>query len=440
MKQKNRVPLFVEPLEDRWVPATVRLLDGSLFISNPLITMGSSSIALTATNNNVFSVTDNGASLGTYNVGGNIYITGGNAKDVIRFDLAGHTYSGNLFVNSGNGNDTVSVQGTGGGTISGNVSVLPGLGNDSVGIAALGGGLTLSGSVQVTNTAGNDSVQLGNAAGATTVGGDVTLTNVPNVAIGAGSADVLNGSLSINDSQANTGVNVTLGTAATGIVINNNFNLTAGAGNDTLTVNSTTINGSANVNLQAAGGASSDSINFAGIGDLVSGNLNVQAGSASTTITTNTGMNALTVQGNAAFNLGDGNDNFLPTGDLNVAGNLNVTLGNGTDTVNLGTAASILSGNVYVNLGNGSDTVTAPALIGGSFNYRSGNGSADLLTLGSGANNVNGNVQFGNGADTLAFNTTGVVTGYYAGGTSGANVFVQDGATIGSPFTLVNFP
>src|SRR5579872_774385 len=139
MKQKNRVPLYVEPLEDRWVPATVRLFDGDLFVSDPRITAGSASITLTATATNTFKVQDGTSNLGTYNVGGTILLTGSNAKDTITMDLAGHTYTGNLFINSGNGNDTVSIvnsaAGSTGTTIAGNVTILTGLGNDSVNLS-----------------------------------------------------------------------------------------------------------------------------------------------------------------------------------------------------------------------------------------------------------------------------------------------------------------
>src|SRR5690242_1956483 len=111
MRQKNRVPLYLEALEDRWVPATVRFINGTLFISNPLVTGGSASLTVTQTANNTFQVKDGATTLGTYAGVGNINITGSNAKDNVTVNLATFVYGGNLFVNTGNGNDTVVLTG-----------------------------------------------------------------------------------------------------------------------------------------------------------------------------------------------------------------------------------------------------------------------------------------------------------------------------------------
>ena len=135
---RTRVRPSLEHLEDRTVPATVRLVSGDLLVSNLLVVGNRASVTLKATANNTFQVVDTeggtgSASLGTYGVAGNIIVTGTNASDSITVNLNGHTYAGNVLINSGTGNDSIVVTGAGAGNvIGGNVTLLHSAGNASI--------------------------------------------------------------------------------------------------------------------------------------------------------------------------------------------------------------------------------------------------------------------------------------------------------------------
>ena len=434
MKQKNRVPLFVEPLEDRWVPATVRLFSSGLFISNPSIVGGSSSIAITATANNVFNVSDQGHNNGTYTEAGNIYIIGSNAKETITFNLGTNSYAGNLFINTGNGQDTVNVTGGTGSVIAGNTTILAGNGHDTVTLAVG----TVAGAVEVTSTEGTDSVTLGN--GTDTFAGNVTIVDSQSTAIGTG-ADVFAGSVSVTNPLVNTPMTVTTGT---GSIIDGDLTVYGGNGADTVTLASATVNGSVNVTL----GSGNNTFNNTAA-TTVSGNFNLQQGSGNDTVATIAAGTSF--QGNAAFTFGDGNNSFAPVTTFSVGGNLTYRAGNGTNSVP-GLNATVNGSEIW-QLGNGMDTVTIGNAPGGLLNWRSGNAN-DAVTLGDAANVPsvwNVNMHFGTLSDTITLAGNGTVatpnalTGFIdMGGPTGGNVFDSTNSlgagtwVVFSPFTLQN--
>ena len=184
MSARLRTRPWLEYLEDRTVPATVRLVNGMLLISNPTIMGSSTSLTVTQdpTIQNKFTVKDGIANNGTYSTVGNINITGTNANDVVTINLNNNTYTGSLTINTENGNDTIAITGGGatGNGISGSVSLLHGAGNESVNLNTVAGnGLNVGGNVTATNTTsgGHSVFQLGNAGAVTNVGGSVTLTD-----------------------------------------------------------------------------------------------------------------------------------------------------------------------------------------------------------------------------------------------------------------------
>ena len=96
------------------------------------------------------------------------------------------------------------------------------------------------------------------------------------------------------------------------------------------------------------------------------------------------------------------------------------------------------SGVLKIGVAEG-ETVAIGATIGGRTNWRSGNGN-DSLQLGSGSNNYNVNVQFGNSDDSFTLATTGLVSGRAdGGGRLSSNVFTQNGAILSPYFQLSNF-
>src|SRR5262249_45146175 len=110
MRKRSRVPLFVEPLEDRCVPATVQYVNGSLQINAQVNT----TLTLTQVANNTFRVQDGSLSL-TYTAVSSISVTGTTRNDNEVVNFGTFTYAGTLLINTGNGNDTIDLRANGGG-------------------------------------------------------------------------------------------------------------------------------------------------------------------------------------------------------------------------------------------------------------------------------------------------------------------------------------
>src|SRR5262249_36977721 len=137
-------------------------------------------------------------SLGTYAAVGSLNITGGNGADTVTVNLNGNTFTGSLLAITGNGNDSVTVQGAGG--ILGNTTINTGAGNDTAGLNSVGRGAERFGTtVQLTDALGANTANVGNAGGATTVGRDLVITGYNTVDLGAGAADLIGGSVTINN-------------------------------------------------------------------------------------------------------------------------------------------------------------------------------------------------------------------------------------------------
>ncbi|MFO0844796.1 MAG: hypothetical protein U0797_20760 [Gemmataceae bacterium] len=170
----------LERLEDRWVPATIRLVAGNLFISNQT---GPLTVTATATPGK-FDVNDNGKLVTVSGVGSLIALTGTNRADTINFKLAGNKFGGDLVLNTGNGNDVVSISGGGAGVIGGNITALTGNGIDVVNLGQLkvGGNSTFDLGLGGNNaTFSGDQVGLTGLGTPVTFGGSVGIRNADNV-------------------------------------------------------------------------------------------------------------------------------------------------------------------------------------------------------------------------------------------------------------------
>src|SRR5262245_49890624 len=155
MGRMNRAQLCLEHLEQRWVPATIKLVGSNLFVSN----LSGPAPVLTATiGAGTIAVQDGGGPTLTFKAS-NLFITGTNKNDTIT--VTGATMTGNLFINSGNGNDLVTISAA---AVRGNVTVLTGFGNDSLVLSTAVGGVS-----SLTDTLGTDTLVV-----AGTQGGDVT--------------------------------------------------------------------------------------------------------------------------------------------------------------------------------------------------------------------------------------------------------------------------
>src|SRR5207248_5562741 len=127
------VRLCVEPLEERCVLSTVRLLGGNLFITADKT---GGPITLTAVADNTFRLS--GTVAGTFTAGGNIFIIGSDTPDTVTVNFGPFNYGGNLFVFTKNGNDAINISGTG--KVGGNLNLLTGLGDDGTNVSGLIGG------------------------------------------------------------------------------------------------------------------------------------------------------------------------------------------------------------------------------------------------------------------------------------------------------------
>jgi hypothetical protein len=441
MKQKRRVRIAVEQLEQRWVPATVRFVSGYLLISP---SSGESAMNLTVKQATVnsFTVTDGASGLGTYSGVANILITGANGADTVTVNLNGLAYAGNLTANTGDGNDTVNI--TGGGAILGNVGLNTGFGNDSVALAATGAaGIHFGGTVQVTDLTGANTLTVGNGA-ASSFGGDLSATGYNTVTLGNGTGAIaFGGNVTVNDGSVSLGAKITV---SNGVTVNKALNITTGPGADTISLGNDTVTGNTQINT----GSGNDTVTDTGAAPLFGGNLTISStGSGNDSVNLSPG--AGTVGGTLSVTLGDGTDTVTLNSTLNVNGDLRMTLGNGNDSV---TVDSLVNGNMFWSEGNGTDTITIGNAPGGVLNWTSGNGN-DSVTLGDATNAAgetwNVHMQFGTGNDTLTLAGNGTVaapealTGFIdMGGPPGGNSFDPTGSlaagtwVIVSPFTLQN--
>jgi CheY-like chemotaxis protein len=155
MKRQNRASLALERLEERRVPATIYFSKGGLFISNPTINAGSTSLTISQVATNRFTVTDGASFNGTFSGVNHIDYTGTNFKDEVNFDLNRFKCGGSALFKTGNGDDRLDVRAAGG-SLGGNLTALTGLGNDTVDLHFSGAGaIMIGGSFSVSDTDGS---------------------------------------------------------------------------------------------------------------------------------------------------------------------------------------------------------------------------------------------------------------------------------------------
>jgi hypothetical protein len=460
MRKQLRPRLSLEALEGRWVPATVRFVDGALLISQPSIVNGASNITVTQTAADKFHVVDNGNSNGTFSGVSRISITGGNAAETDTVDLGGFTYDGSLAIQTGNGTDTVNV-GVGGGQISGNLKIEAGRGNDTISINSINaaGALTLGGRTTITAGNGANLLTVGNATAPTTFHDDLSVKGVSSVILGTGAADVFLGDIKVNLGSNPNPLNLQLATpsnqtAAT--TVGGDVRVTGGPGDDLVQLGFVTIGG--------------DLVTDLGGGDSTIGNdLSVTAGNGANTGPTTVKGNLLynstagldivdlaagVFDGNVTVHMGKGVTNpalaggvALDTTATFIGGNLLETGGNGDFTTNpfgqFGTdiQATIL-GSATFRFGNGANSIgfAAGSSLGGDLNVHLGNGNNTITLDGSQLYDLH--VRLGNGNNLFnATNPNSELTGFLIAG-HGKNTFNDNngaGATIVPPFKLKGF-
>jgi hypothetical protein len=382
--------------------------------------------------------------------------------------LTASTGNGNDTINLTNGSGTAA-------SIGGNVTLLTGDGNDSVSIDAAGNALTIGGTVQLTDTAGSDSLTFGNTAGGVThIGGDVSAFGYDDVRLSQGQNDVYGGNVAINlgSNPAPGSIAFREGSfspfLADVVTVSKSLTITASKGDETIALSGVNIGENLGVSL-------GDSVGTGNLvvmsNNLVTPTVTTVGGNA--TFTGGQGKNVFriggaTYNGNVSANVGTGSDTIDLSGRAStpaqatiISGDLRITGGDGNITVAdnlLGAAPITINGNAFFNLGSGNDSVTLANAPGGRLFWTSGNGN-DSVTFGD-SNSVGGqtwNVQmrFGTGNDTITLGVAGGITpanpdfltGFIdMGGPPGMNVF-DSGNALGAtppawivvqPFTLQN--
>ncbi|WP_420965872.1 VCBS domain-containing protein [Bradyrhizobium sp. B120] len=357
----------------------------------------------------------NGQNL-SINAGSDTTITLGTGNDTVSFTSGTNTVSGTI--------------GTGA-TLNSGDSLAGGTGADTLAISGSSGAFDLNGLATFT---GFENVTLSGT------GDSLTLKNGQNLTVNAGSGNTITLGTGNDTVSFTSGTNTVNGAIGTGATLNSSDSLTSGTGTDTLAISGNsgtfdlnslaTFSGFENVTLSGTG----DSLTLkngqnltvnAGSGNTITlgtGNDTVSFTSGTNTVnaisstlnngdslTGGSGTDTLALTGGGGFNLnsltaftGFENitvDNGNTTLTLKNAATINVTLGNGTDSVTGGTGVA----NTTVTLGTGTDTV----------NLGSGSGSNTINATATALSGFADSLTGGSGIDRL------VVTGV---GSSGARL------------------
>lgn len=413
MRGKHAFRPSLEALEDRWAPATLRLIGGNLYISNPT---GALVVETNASPGRI-DVTDNGQLISLGGIGGLISITGTNKNDAVTFRANARPFAGSVLFNTGNANDTVALQATAPGGIGGNVTVLPGLGADTTAISAAA---RVGGSLRVVDTSGINSFI--NVAGLTT-GGDLSVSGV--TAFVSTAALTVGGSLAVSSTPGASNLGLTFAGTTT---IGQDLRITSSAPSTGINLPGTmTVGGDLTLRL---GQASNLAI---GATVTVNGNLHYFGGEGTDGVAIATGF---VVAGNARVDLGGGSNSFSSAPGALFAGDLSLSGGSGGNVIN---SLGNIGGNLAVTEGNGSNGTIVGGTVGGRVRYRGGNGSEALTLAPAVPATVVADLVFGSGTATLLLTSNVSLTGRVRGN-GGVYTFVQGGATLLPPLVFENFP
>ncbi|WP_342710725.1 VCBS domain-containing protein [Bradyrhizobium sp. B124] len=347
----------------------------------------------------------------TINAGSGNTITLGTGNDSVSFTSGINTVNGAIgtgatlntgdSLTGGTGTDTLAISGSSGSFDLNSLATFTGF--ENVTLSGTGDSLTLKNGQNLTVNAGSGNtitLGTGNDAVSFTSG-----TNTVNATIGTGatlnSGDSLTGgtgtdTLAISGNSATFDLNslavfsglenVTLSGTGDSLTLKNGQNLTVnagsgntitlGTGNDTVSFTSganavNAISSTLNNGDSLTGGSGTDTLALTGGGGF---NLNsLTAFTGFENITVDNGNTTLTLKNAATINVTLGNGTDSLTGGTGVA-NTTVTLGTGTDTVNLGS-------------GSGSNTInaTATALSGFADSLTGGSGIDRLVVTGAGS-------------------------------------------------------
>jgi hypothetical protein len=465
MQKKNRRPVGLEALEDRWVPASVHFDGSNLTVYNLFITGGASKTTIVeSTKTGYFTVTDNVGNQGTYAVTGNITVYGNNAKDAVTVTVDGGAPTGllgNLSVYAGNGStDSITIDSTTAvGTIYGNVGVSLGDGLETVKVGSTLG-LEVNGNTYIRSAStGTSTATLGGGTSTSKFLGNVSVSGFPETTLGGAKADIFAGSVTVNNSSVTNGSSASTVTLATTSKIYGSLTVLGALGGPT----TVTVDGSVLGNLTVELGNGTNSVNLGAAANPIQiGNVDYIAGNGVNVFNVGGAANNVVVTGNVDFNWGNGSNSFGTSAGLTVEGSFYIDNGNGGLNVVGTKAADAFEGQVYGNLsvstGNGPNQFdlsgTNGAIIGGTWYYNGGNGGNSLTIDNGSSNSVTMNLRMGtlpaNNVTITAATDPGTLTGYIDWAVPSAanpaappatiNGFVDNGYVWTNAITLVNVP
>ena len=329
----------------------------------------------------------------------------------------------NLYVSMGSGDDTVNVAGlragdvasltinTGGATTGDTVvfssTTFVGIPDTSWGPNAVAGPVTIltgngantvtlhdltANSLNVTTGSGNDTINLATAGGL-----------------------IIHGNATIDAGDGSNTITAAAGAGNNTTTVDGHLSLRTGSGSDTVSLDALTAG-----SLSISTGAGTDSINLSQNSAMtIHGDAFIQGDAAKKTILVGSINHATVIDGNLNITLGSGSDSvtldFLTVG--NVKGGLNISTGLGDDVVKVASTGdvSVPHGSVTIDTGDAStiDSVTVGAAnhtvaISGDLAIRTGSGDdaviLDSLTVGNTFGSLTISTGTGNDTITLAAN------------------------------------
>lgn len=411
----------LESLEERWVPATIRVVNGNLFVSNQRAAL---TVETTAVDGQI-RITD-GAQVTTVNgVGTLISITGTNLANTINLRAEAQAFPGNILINGRNGNDTINLSGTFGG----NATILPGNGNDTVTSNNLD--VSIGGNLTFVDTHGNNTFNLNGRN--YDIGGSASLVGVGTFIMGADNTLSVGGTLNMTSTPVTTNP---LTAQFNGLATNvgGSMFITARGQNDVVVITSElTVADNVSVNLGA--GNNTFVLDPAAGGAGIGGRLSFLGGVGVDVVLFGAESQ---VFGDTTIDLGHGINTFIDTDTSLYAGNLTINGGNGQNTVIVN---GMIDGNFSNTLGNGPNNFTVfTGSVAGKFRYRLGNGQNGILIIDPTVpQTVDIDAVFGTGSSTFVLGDDLTLTGVVRG-TGGDYTFIQGLAELTENLLFINYP
>jgi hypothetical protein len=442
----------LDVLEDRTCPSlTLKPIGPDLTIRG-IPSTSLAGLTITGVGATNFDITDGFKDLGTFSVSRNLTLDLRHYNSPITLDLKGQALPGNVVFELGVGNVFSStrpitiISSTPGGTIGGSIEIVGGSGDETLNIGAPGGAEAVNVVGSLTFIGRNRRTTNNNALAifdGSSIGGNVYARLIPNIQIGesGGTGVFIGGKLSVNDAGSRNDMTVSINqnsevarqVAVIGtnrfVSLGDQFIVESGA----TIVGKLTVNLGDNANLWKLGGTFDSAV-------LLQGGRGAQPanGAAQNTIELDDGITSLgKFNSSVTARITNGSTALVFNAGTKIAGNLNLSFGNGTHDLGGGSLGGVfagtVAGNISITLGNGLNTAVIDAAPGRHLYWKSGAGDTSL-TLGSAEAHANSfwrvSLHFGVGSNTVTLDPNAPPWQYLQGsvkGHGGTNSLVNDG-------------